>query len=43
MAKKLEGVVCKISAKISEEDRLYGSVSIRNIADALASQNIDVE
>ena len=43
MAKRLEGVVCNISAKISEEDRLYGSVSIRNIADALASQNIDVE
>jgi large subunit ribosomal protein L9 len=43
MAKRLEGVVCKISAKISEEDRLYGSVSIRNIADALASQNINVE
>ena len=23
MAKKLEGVVCKIPAKVSEEDRLY--------------------
>ena len=43
MAKRLEGVICKISAKISEEDRLYGSVSIRNIADALAGQNINVE
>jgi large subunit ribosomal protein L9 len=43
MAKRLEGVVCKISAKVSEEDRLYGSVSTRNIADALASQDIEVE
>ncbi|MDH3880988.1 MAG: 50S ribosomal protein L9 [Desulfobacteraceae bacterium] len=43
MAKRLEGVVCKISAKVSEEDRLYGSVSTRNIADALASQDIDIE
>ena len=24
MAQKLEGVVCKISARVSEEDRLYG-------------------
>lgn len=43
IAKKLEGVVCKIVAKVSEEDRLYGSISTRNIADALASQNIEVE
>ena len=43
IAKKLEGVVCKIAAKVSEEDRLYGSISTRNIADALASQNIEVE
>jgi len=42
IAKKLEGVVCKIAAKVSEEDRLYGSISTRNIADALASQNIEV-
>ena len=43
MAQKLEGVSCKISAKVSEEDRLYGSVSVRDIIDALASQNITVE
>ena len=43
IAKKIEGVVCKIAAKVSEEDRLYGSISTRNIADALASQNIKVE
>ena len=43
MAKRLEGVVCRINAKVSEEDRLYGSVSTRDIADALASQDIKIE
>ena len=43
IAKKLEGVVCKITAKVSDEDRLYGSITTRNIADALASQNVVVE
>jgi large subunit ribosomal protein L9 len=43
MAQKLEGVVCQISAKVSEEDRLYGSVTVRDIIDALAAQNIVVE
>jgi len=43
MAKRLEGVTCRIVSKVSEEDRLYGSVSTRNIADALASQGIEVE
>jgi large subunit ribosomal protein L9 len=43
MAKRLEGVVCKIAAKVSEEDRLYGSVSTRNIAEALAAQGIEIE
>lgn len=43
MAQKLEGVVCKIEAKVSEEDRLYGSVSVRDIIDALAGQDISVE
>ncbi len=43
MARKLEGVSCRISAKVSEEDRLYGSVSVREIVDALAAQDIVVE
>ena len=43
MAQKLDGVSCKISAKVSEEDRLYGSVNVRDIIDALASQDIIVE
>ena len=43
MAEKLEGVTCQISAKVSEEDRLYGSVTVRDIIDALNGQGIVVE
>ena len=43
MAQKLEGVVCKIAAKVGDEDRLYGSVSARDILDALVKQDIQVE
>ena len=42
MAKKLESVVCKITAKVAEENRLYGSVTTREIMDALTAQNVDV-
>ena len=43
IAQKLEDVVCQFSAKVSEEDRLYGSVTARDIIDALAAQDIVVE
>lgn len=43
IAKKLEGVVCRINAKVSEEDRLYGSVSVRDIVDSLAAQGFTME
>ncbi|HUV51003.1 MAG TPA: 50S ribosomal protein L9 [Anaerolineae bacterium] len=43
MSKQLENVVCKITAKVSEDDRLYGSVSSGDIINALANQNIIVE
>jgi large subunit ribosomal protein L9 len=43
MAERLEGVACKIAAKVSEEERLYGSVGIRDIIEALAKQDIVVE
>ena len=43
MAQRLQGVTCTIAAKVSEEDRLYGSVSVRDIVDALAKQDIVVE
>lgn len=43
MARKLEGVACRVSAKVSDGDRLYGSVTVRDIIDALTAQNIVVE
>lgn len=43
MAERLEGVSCQITAKVSEEERLYGSVGVRDILKALAGQNIVVE
>ncbi len=43
MAKRLESVVCTIPAKVSEEDRLYGSISSRDIINALANQDIEIE
>ena len=43
MAQRLEGVVCRITAKVAEDDRLYGSVTARDVIDSLATQNITVE
>ncbi len=43
MAEKLQGVAVTIPAKVSEEDRLYGSISVRDIIEALDKQNITVE
>lgn len=43
MAERLQGIHCEIAAKVSEEDRLYGSVTVRDIIDALAKQDVKVE
>jgi len=43
MAQRLEGVVCRISAKVSDENRLYGSITSRDVINALAEQQIVVE
>lgn len=43
MAQRLEGVACEVAAKIHEGDRLYGSVTIRDIIDALAKKEIVLE
>lgn len=43
MAKRLSGISCTITAKVSDEDRLYGSVTARDILDNLAKQGIDIE
>jgi large subunit ribosomal protein L9 len=43
MAASLEGVSCTIAAKVSEEDRLYGSIGVRDIIKALATEGVTVE
>ena len=43
MAEKMRGVVCTISGKVSEGDKLYGSVSTRDIAEQLKTQGFDVD
>jgi large subunit ribosomal protein L9 len=43
MAKRLEGVKCEIIAKAGEENKLYGSVSVNDIIESLARQEIEVE
>jgi large subunit ribosomal protein L9 len=43
MAQRLEGVTCQIAAKIHEEGHLYGSITPRDIVEALARQGIEVE
>lgn len=43
MADKLKNVSCVIPAKVSDEDRLYGSITVRDIIKALADQSIVVQ
>jgi len=43
MANQLKDVVCKVSAKVSDADRLYGSITVRDIISALTAQNIEIE
>ncbi len=43
MAKRLEGVVCVIAARVIDENHLYGSITIRDIVDALAAKEITIE
>jgi len=43
MAARLADVSCKIAAKVSEEDRLYGSITVRDVIKALAAEGVEVE
>ena len=43
LAEKIQGALCTISAKVSEDDRLYGSVTTRDIAEQLQSQGFEVD
>jgi large subunit ribosomal protein L9 len=43
VAKRLEGVECTVRAKVADADRLYGSITVRDIIKALAKQEIVLE
>ena len=42
LAKKIQGALCNISGKVSEDDRLYGSVTTRDIAEQLQAQGFEI-
>lgn len=42
-AKKIAGFTCNISRKTGEKDKLFGSVTANDIADALKAGGIEVE
>ncbi|OQY58156.1 MAG: 50S ribosomal protein L9 [Desulfobacteraceae bacterium 4572_88] len=43
MAQRLEGISCQVPAKVSHENRLYGSVTLRDVLDALEKQGVGIE
>ncbi|MGB5984180.1 MAG: 50S ribosomal protein L9 [Desulfobacterales bacterium] len=43
MAQRLGGVSCQVTARVADGDRLYGSVTVRDIIAALEKQDIKVE
>lgn len=43
LAKKLENVSCTITVQVGEEDKLFGSVTSQNIAEALGSQGYEID
>ena len=42
-AEKLEALKVTIAAKVGEEEKLYGSITRRNIAEAVAAEGIAIE
>jgi large subunit ribosomal protein L9 len=43
MANRLEAVILTIASKVHEADKLYGSVTVRDIIVALKKQDVEVE
>ncbi|HZH70117.1 MAG TPA: 50S ribosomal protein L9 [Flavobacteriaceae bacterium] len=43
VAKKLSGIEVKIAAKVGEGDKLFGSVSIADLAEALENEGVSIE
>jgi len=43
MAERLGGVTCNISRKVGQQKKLFGSVSTKDIGDALREQGIEID
>jgi large subunit ribosomal protein L9 len=43
VAEAIRGTVCTIAGKVSELDRLYGSVSARDVAEQLSEQGFELD
>ncbi len=43
MVERLEGVTCNISRKVGQQDKLFGSVSTKDIGAALREQGIEID
>ena len=43
MANRLEAVTVTIASKVHEAEKLYGSVTVRDIIDALGKQDVELE
>ena len=43
MASRLEAVTVSIASKVHEADKLYGSVTVRDIIDSLKKQDVEIE
>ncbi len=43
LVKGLEGVTCHLSRKVGQQDKLFGSVTSKDIRDSLADQGIEID
>ena len=43
MAAKLSAVECKIARRVGEQEKLFGSVGVKDIEDALTAQGVEIE
>lgn len=43
MARQLEGVTCNISRKVGQQDKMFGSVTTKDIGNALREQGIEID
>jgi len=43
LSKKIEGFTCNITRKVGEKDKLFGSVTTADIADALKAGGLNIE